>query len=138
MNSGKIYKDLIKSFNKIFNALLRKQKPQATLWSGVTADTFAQEMFPFIGAANAMVEHSPKHAFLLVLCLGDYAYGDIECGAKSCGWGDTEDPFQAIDNCLLNIIDKRMELALQFWTPKTTPERRNWSLTMTWRNTRIC
>jgi len=52
---------------------------------------------------------SPVLAFNLVLDVGEHAYGDIDYGAKSSGYGDTEEPFKAMDQLLEDIIQARLE-----------------------------
>lgn len=104
-----MYTDMIKDIDKTFSALLKRQTWDATAHSGITADTFAHRMCTFSSSVETLSQISPKHAFLLMLYLADHTYGDIDCGLKSSGFGETEGPFKVMDRCLLRIINKRVE-----------------------------
>jgi hypothetical protein len=67
---------------------------------------FARQFLP---VAKKLMHDSPVLAFNLVLDIGEHAYGDIDYGAKSAGYGDTEEPFRAMDQLLEDIIQARLK-----------------------------
>lgn len=58
---------------------------------------------------DALKNESIPLAFNLILDIGEYSYGDVDYGAKTSGYGDTDEPFQAMDNALLDMIESRLE-----------------------------
>ncbi|KAH9909920.1 hypothetical protein F4778DRAFT_713399, partial [Xylariomycetidae sp. FL2044] len=102
----KLYKDTIAIIDKTFNQLHKKYKPNPNGWSGITADNFAGMMQTFLPAVRKLKEDSPMSAFNLVMDIGEHAYGDLEACMKSSGFGDTEEPFQRMDELAVSIIDE--------------------------------
>jgi hypothetical protein len=105
----KQYKAALKSVDKKYKEFLKRYKPNPTVFSGVTADDFAKAMARFLPEVETLLATSPKHAFNLLMYLGDHAYGDLEACIKSSGWGDTKEPFKEMDNLMLKVIEKRIE-----------------------------
>lgn len=58
--------------------------------------------------AQTLKHESLLLAFNLILDIGEHSYGDVDYGAKTCGYGDTDEPFQAMDTALLEIIESRL------------------------------
>ncbi|KAK0641294.1 hypothetical protein B0T16DRAFT_461373 [Cercophora newfieldiana] len=47
---------------------------------------------------------APLHAFILMLDIADHCYGNLEASYKASGEGDTDEPFQAMDECMVSLI----------------------------------
>ncbi|KAF4474936.1 hypothetical protein CGGC5_v016495 [Colletotrichum fructicola Nara gc5] len=95
----------IKSIDKTYAQFLKKYKPNGS-W---TADEFSAGFARFLPMAQNLKDESLPLAFNLILDIGEHSYGDVDYGAKTCGYGDTDEPFQAMDNALLEIIESRLK-----------------------------
>ncbi|KAI8304856.1 hypothetical protein K4K61_005832 [Colletotrichum sp. SAR11_59] len=102
---NKTYDEAIKSIDKTYAQFLKKYKPNGS-W---TADEFSAGFARLLPMAQAIKDESLPLAFNLILDIGEHSYGDVDYGAKTCGYGDTDEPFQAMDNALLEIIESRLE-----------------------------
>ncbi|XXG95016.1 hypothetical protein Hte_001276 [Hypoxylon texense] len=107
---SKLYKDTIKEVDKVFNALVKRYNKSLTRWSGVTADDFARSMeAKFLPTVKSLSETSPAASFNLLLDIGEHAYGDLDAWPKACGYGETKEPYENMDDLLIEIINARRE-----------------------------
>lgn len=109
----KPYNDALKAIDKRFKTLLKRYKPNPTIWSGVTSDDFAAAMAKFLPTVDKILDsgaaEAPKLAFNLLMVMGEHSYGDLEACCKSSGWGETDEPFQEIDAKMVEVIGRRLE-----------------------------
>ncbi|KAI0011585.1 hypothetical protein F4779DRAFT_572335 [Xylariaceae sp. FL0662B] len=113
--STKLYKDTLRQVDKKFVQLSKKYKPNPTVGSGTTADDFAAAMTHFIPAVKKLRDDADAGdlpaAFNVALDLGEHAYGDLEACCKASGFGETEEPYQALDALLVELIGARQRVS---------------------------
>ena len=62
-------------------------------------------MARFLPLARSLASSGhPLLAFLFLLDIADHSYGNLEACMKSSGFGDTDEPFQAMDKCMVELI----------------------------------
>lgn len=77
---------------------------------GVTSDTYAKAMARFLPDVVKLLVDSPEHAFNLLMYIGEKAHADLDYGPKMCGFGDTDEPYKKMDQVMVQVIDKRLEV----------------------------
>ncbi|OCL05072.1 hypothetical protein AOQ84DRAFT_414501 [Glonium stellatum] len=107
-NSEKLYKASITAIDKKSKELARRMKPNQGMY-GVTSDHYAIAMAKFLPDVEKLLVDSPKHAFNLLMYIGEQAHADLDFGPKMCGFGDTEEPYKKMDQVMVRVIDKRVE-----------------------------
>lgn len=105
----KKYETTIKLVDKTYNSILKQMKPNPKRSGGATSDDFSEAMAELLPRVEGLLARSPKHAFDLLMYLGDHAYGDVEFDFAASGYGDTEKHFHEMDKMLLRVIDRRLE-----------------------------
>src|SRR5882757_8590774 len=48
----------------------------------------------FLPDVEKLLVDSPKHAFNLLMYIGEKAHADLDYGPKMCGFGDTDEPYK--------------------------------------------
>lgn len=66
-------------------------------------------MYAFHPKVKNLREESTSAAFNLLLDLGEHAYGDLEACCKAGGFGDSDEPYKAMDGMLVELITARNE-----------------------------
>ncbi|KAF2671196.1 hypothetical protein BT63DRAFT_477723 [Microthyrium microscopicum] len=109
--NAKIYATTCKKARETYNKLEKRIPGMDFGMFSPTADEFSAAIVTLLPSVKTLLEapaNGPVYAFNLLMCLADHSYagGDLTAWPKICGFGDTDKPFKAMDELLVQIIDK--------------------------------
>ncbi|EPE36945.1 hypothetical protein GLAREA_09108 [Glarea lozoyensis ATCC 20868] len=114
-DAKKIYKSAVETIKKKSTALDKRVKAAGPNSRAVTSDTYAQAMEKFIKDVRKLMDMGEEGvimAFNLLLEMGQHSRGDFHMSMKMCGFGESGDSYQMMDECMLEVIEKRKEFGL--------------------------
>ncbi|EHK99070.1 hypothetical protein M7I_5070 [Glarea lozoyensis 74030] len=105
----------VETIKKKSTALDKRVKAAGPNSRAVTSDTYAQAMEKFIKDVRKLMDMGEEGvimAFNLLLEMGQHSRGDFHMSMKMCGFGESGDSYQMMDECMLEVIEKRKEFGL--------------------------
>jgi hypothetical protein len=109
------YTSLLGKVDKKVGELDRKCKAQGPNGKSFNSDDYAKAMAGFLPEVIDLsnMDGGAKFAFNLVLYLGEHAHGDFYMCVKMCGYGGSKKPYNALDEVMLGLIERRKDEATE-------------------------
>lgn len=110
-SNEKLYKTTVGAVDKKYKSLEKLIKPNSC---HVSSDSFASAMLSYRSDVENLLgtpSDGPRHAFNLLMYLGDNSYGGQDLGytAKFCGSGGAHSVYSRMDDLMLKVIDARID-----------------------------
>lgn len=78
------------------------------------------QFLPDVESLEAMSPPALKHAFDLLVYLGEHGHADLDFSVKMCGWGGAADAYEKLDAAMVRVIDARVQA--EGTAPAPSPE----------------
>ena len=109
------YTSILGKVDKKVGELDRKCKAQGPNGKKFNSDDYAKAVAEFLPEVIDLsnMDGGVKFAFNLVLYLGEHAHGDFYMCIKMCGYGGSKKPYNALDEVMLGLIERRKDEATE-------------------------
>jgi hypothetical protein len=109
------YTSILGKVDKKVGELDRKCKAQGPNGRGYNSDNYAKAVAEFLPEVIDLsnMDGGVKFAFNLALYLGEHAHGDFYISIKMSGYGGSEEPYKALDEVMLGLIERRKDEATE-------------------------